>query len=80
MEKVERGEIKRLNTSTMTGLDYQNLEWRCGICKNMRKSENVSTLAYNLVDVPRAVRHIVYCNDSLECEEKALIKKRTGKV
>lgn len=56
------------------------LKWRCGICKELRDYDCISTITYPIKGLRGAARNVNYCNDNQSCLYGAMEKKKSGKI
>ena len=56
-----------------------NLTWECEICKKVRPDNCISVITYPLKNIKYVERNLKYCNDNIDCVEKANKKADAGK-
>ena len=54
-------------------MDYNNITWRCSVCKKIRKDKDISVfiMRATLDSDATADVHTLYCNDNEDCRKKA---------
>lgn len=57
---------------------HENLTWTCHSCGEERPDAQIDVATFPLKDFPGGEINIRYCNDRIECEQKAWAAGKRG--